>query len=78
VEIVKRATEKDVKEQLVRNTGQAFEEGAFGIPWFQCTNGNGETEGFWGFDHIGQVVRFLGLDEGGDQGRSGQWLKALL
>lgn len=75
---VKRTAEKDVKDRLLANTNQAFEQGAFGMPWFQCCNGQGRQEGFWGFDHIGQVVRFLGLDEGGDQPRSGQVLKALL
>lgn len=26
-----------------------------------CTNSSGKTEGFWGVDHLGQVVDFLGL-----------------
>lgn len=76
--IVKMAGEKDVKDKLMGNTTRAFESGAFGMPWFECTNGEGRTEGFWGFDHIGQVVRFLGLDEGGDRKRSGQMVKAML
>ena len=59
---LQRMNEPDVKKELVRNTDQAFADGAFGIPWFQCTNAKGETEGFWGFDHLGQVVRFLELD----------------
>lgn len=46
--------------------------GAFGLPWFECTNSKGETEGFWGVDHMGLVVEFLGLD------RSDQGFKALL
>jgi len=36
--------------------------GAFGIPWYECENEKGEKECFWGFDHLGQVVRFLDLD----------------
>lgn len=27
------------------------------------TNSKGEKEGFWGFDHLGQVVEFLGLEK---------------
>ncbi|KAK5943414.1 hypothetical protein PMZ80_004421 [Knufia obscura] len=77
-EIVKRTGEKDVKDRLVGNTNLAFERGAFGMPWFECENSKGEKEGFWGFDHLGQVVRFLGLDERGDLGRSGRGLRALL
>ncbi|EGO56438.1 hypothetical protein NEUTE1DRAFT_122979 [Neurospora tetrasperma FGSC 2508] len=54
----------EVKQRLVENTDKAFAEGAFGLPWFTCTNTKGETEGFWGVDHLGQVVQFLGLDKG--------------
>ncbi|KAK3397168.1 HCCA isomerase/glutathione S-transferase kappa [Sordaria brevicollis] len=55
----------EVKGRLAANTEQAFAEGAFGLPWFTCTNSKGETEGFWGVDHLGQVVQFLGLDREG-------------
>ena len=76
--IVGRVGEKDVKDMLMGNTTRAFESGAFGMPWFECTDAQGRTEGFWGFDHLGQVVRFLGLDGGADGERSGQMLKAML
>ncbi|KAI0145251.1 thioredoxin-like protein [Xylariaceae sp. FL1272] len=49
------------KATLLANTDRAFAAGAFGIPWFECTNGQGETDSFWGVDHLGQVIRFLGL-----------------
>jgi hypothetical protein len=26
-----------------------------------ATNADGKTESFWGFDHLGQVVEYLGL-----------------
>jgi 2-hydroxychromene-2-carboxylate isomerase len=65
-EVVKDGIEKmassEVKKELTRCTDLALDQGAFGIPWFQCTDTEGKTEGFWGFDHLGQVVRFLGLD----------------
>jgi len=47
---------------LAANTDQAMADGAFGLPWFVATNANGVTKGYWGFDHIGQLVDHLGLD----------------
>lgn len=66
-------SQPDVKGLLMSNTDRAFKEGAFGLPWFVCTDANGKTEGFWGIDHLGQVADFLGLDRSGDAG-----FKALL
>ncbi|CEN61832.1 hypothetical protein ASPCAL08480 [Aspergillus calidoustus] len=66
--VVEAASGAEVKARLSANTQQAFDSGAFGLPWFECTNSKGETEGFWGIDHLGQVADFLGLDrsvEGG-------------
>ncbi|ETI26949.1 hypothetical protein G647_10048 [Cladophialophora carrionii CBS 160.54] len=69
-EVVKRHVERlgspEVKKQLVQNTDASFKDGAFGLPWFQCENAKGEVEGFWGFDHLGQVVRFMELDGKGE------------
>ncbi|CAI6341751.1 unnamed protein product [Periconia digitata] len=60
---VLEATRGDVvKKTLAANTDRAFKEGAFGLPWFVATNSKGETEGFWGVDHIGQMVDHLGLE----------------
>ncbi|KAI9744968.1 MAG: hypothetical protein M1818_001895 [Claussenomyces sp. TS43310] len=50
------------KALILKNTDQALADGAFGLPWFVCTNTAGQTEGFWGFDHLGQVAKFLGID----------------
>ncbi|KAJ6440851.1 2-hydroxychromene-2-carboxylate isomerase [Purpureocillium lavendulum] len=61
------------KAALQRNTDEAFAAGAFGLPWMVCTNAAGETESFWGVDHLGQVASFLGLK----RPESGGW-KALL
>lgn len=62
-EVVESLLNSDqVKERLKMNTSQAIHDGAFGLPWFMCENASGEKEGFWGFDHIAQVVDFLGLD----------------
>ncbi|KAI1825135.1 HCCA isomerase/glutathione S-transferase kappa [Xylaria intraflava] len=49
------------KEALIKNTDQAYAAGAFGTPWMVCTNAKGETEGFFGVDHLGCVLRFLDL-----------------
>ncbi|KAF5870399.1 putative glutathione s-transferase kappa [Botrytis fragariae] len=50
------------KEAVVKNNERAIREGAFGLPWMVCTNSAGETAGFWGVDHLAQVVDFLGLE----------------
>jgi hypothetical protein len=44
-----------------------FTLGAFGLPWFDCTNSQGDQEGFWGIDHLGRVVDFLQLDANMDK-----------
>ncbi|KAE8147701.1 thioredoxin-like protein [Aspergillus avenaceus] len=67
-EILKAMNQPSAKDLLKANTDRAFKSGAFGIPWFDCTNTKGETEGFWGIDHLGQVAEFLGLDRDSDQG----------
>jgi 2-hydroxychromene-2-carboxylate isomerase len=63
-----QSTEQKVKELLAANTAKAVEDGAFGLPWFECTNVKGETQGHWGVDHLGFVVDFLGLERGLDKG----------
>ena len=71
--ILQAATSEEVKKRLAQNTDEAFASGAFGLPWMVCTNEAGETESFWGVDHMGQVAAFLGLEKPG----SGGW-KAML
>lgn len=57
---------KTAKDALVANTDKAFDDGAFGLPWLQCENAQGKKQSFWGFDHLGQVLRFLGLEKEGE------------
>jgi hypothetical protein len=45
-----------------------MKDGAFGLPWFVCTNEKGEREEFWGVDHLGQLALFLELDRTADTG----------
>lgn len=66
--VLEAANRPEIKARLSANTQQAFDSGAFGLPWFECTNPKGEKEGFWGIDHLGQVVDFLGLDRSLDRG----------
>ncbi|KAL4754171.1 hypothetical protein BDW72DRAFT_190314 [Aspergillus terricola var. indicus] len=66
--IIEAANGPEVKTRLSVNTQQALDSGAFGLPWFECTNSTCEKEGFWGIDHLGQVVEFLGLDRSLDPG----------
>lgn len=73
VNIVLTMAAKEGKETLLKNSDQAVAEGAFGLPWFVATNSQGETEGFWGVDHLGQVVAHLGIEKP----EMGSW-KALL
>ena len=61
-DVLKRMGSAEAKKRLSENTDKAMQSGAFGIPWWECENSKGEVECFWGFDHLGQVVRFLGLD----------------
>ena len=60
-DVMQRGQSDEAKELLARNTDRAFDSGAFGLPWFECENAQGEKEGFWGVDHIAQMAGFLGL-----------------
>ena len=77
-DVMKRGTEKEAKDTLVANTDASFNDGAFGLPWFVCTNGQGKVEKFWGCDHFGQVVDFLGLDRAQVKGPEGKAWRAVL
>ncbi|SMR57405.1 unnamed protein product [Zymoseptoria tritici ST99CH_1A5] len=58
--IVEVEIKKDeTKKKMNANTQLAWEAGAFGLPWFVATNEKGEKEGFWGVDHLGQMLNFL-------------------
>jgi hypothetical protein len=50
---VMEMTGKEGKELFGKNTDRALADGAFGLPWFVATNGEGKTETFWGVDHLG-------------------------
>lgn len=67
-DVLKGLASPEAKKRLNENTDEALNKTAFGLPWFQCENERGDTEGFWGFDHLGQVTKFLGLDKDKDQG----------
>ncbi|KAK4465968.1 thioredoxin-like protein [Cladorrhinum samala] len=73
------AASSSAKPILLSNTDLAFSDGAFGLPWMVCTNSDGEKEGFWGVDHLGQVVQFLGLSSSNNaQGSKNKGWKAVL
>ncbi|KAJ5691129.1 hypothetical protein N7488_011864 [Penicillium malachiteum] len=68
-EHIKNKLEKsDSNEILLNGTQRAFDNGAFGLPWFECVNAEGTMEGFWGIDHLGRLADFLKLDTSLDQG----------
>ncbi|ORX96067.1 2-hydroxychromene-2-carboxylate isomerase [Clohesyomyces aquaticus] len=66
--VVEKSTGESVKKQLTENTDLAFKDGAFGLPWFVATNTKGETEAYWGVDHMGQLCDHLGLERPGGKG----------
>jgi len=77
-EVLAKSTTDEVKKGLTTNTDEALANGAFGLPWFVATNGNGQTECYWGFDHLGQVCDHLGLEKPtAGSGGEGGW-KAML
>lgn len=59
------AEEMGGKRLLIKNTDEAFEEGAFGVPWMVCTRHDGHRDAFFGVDHLAQVAAFLGLEKPG-------------
>ncbi|QIX01294.1 hypothetical protein AMS68_006811 [Peltaster fructicola] len=71
-EIVEMSSQPEIKKQLVDNTDYALKEGCFGLPYYIATNVKGESEAFWGFDHLGQVIDHLGLE------RQGEGFRAML
>lgn len=63
--VLAKAEAAETKKALNENGEEAMREGAFGLPYFVATEAGGRKEAFWGFDHLGQVVDFLGLDREG-------------
>lgn len=59
---LEQSSDPEAKVILDENTRRAFASGAFGLPWFVCTNAEGDTEGQWGVDHLGCMANFLRLD----------------
>ncbi|OGM44071.1 hypothetical protein ABOM_007298 [Aspergillus bombycis] len=57
-EILQASNEPETKLRLTENTTRAFDTGAFGLPWFECVNSRGETECFWGVDHLAEWRSF--------------------
>ncbi|KIW67050.1 hypothetical protein PV04_06327 [Phialophora macrospora] len=59
--ILDRSASEDVKSLLRRHTENAIGGGSPGVPWIKARNREGQEECYWGFDHLGQTARFLGL-----------------
>ncbi|KAL5391370.1 hypothetical protein DPSP01_001243 [Paraphaeosphaeria sporulosa] len=60
--VLEKSRGEEVKQKLGEDTERAVGEGAFGLPWFVATNNKGETERYWGVDHLGQLCDHLGLE----------------
>lgn len=67
-EVLAQAESAEVKALVLKSTSGAIDSGAFGLPWLVATNEKGETEGFFGVDHLAQLALFLGLDREVDRG----------
>ncbi|KAF7718034.1 Uncharacterized protein PECH_002366 [Penicillium ucsense] len=65
-EVLEAITQAEMKALLPANTQRAFDAGAFGLPWFECTNAAGEQQCYWGVDNLEDVAGFLGLQRGRD------------
>ncbi len=61
-DVLSKATSPEFKRRLIQNTDEAVDSGAFGLPWFIVTNSQGVEEGYWGFDHLGQICDHLGVE----------------
>lgn len=72
-EVEEGGKSQEAKDRLKEYTQEAFDKGAFGVPWMVCQDGEGKEECFFGVDSLGQVAAFLGLEKPQDRG----W-KALL
>lgn len=57
----------EVSEVLTRNTDEALQDGACGLPWFRVTNVEGKIGSFCGFDHLLQIIDFVDLQRNTDK-----------
>lgn len=68
-EILEGIKSEEAKKTLRRNSEEAFQAGAFGLPWYVATNEKGETQSFWGVDSVGKVLEHLGVEVKSEDGR---------
>ncbi|KAK4949765.1 hypothetical protein LTR10_011607 [Elasticomyces elasticus] len=61
--VIERSASEEVKARLKQNTEDAVASGAPGAPWIKAVDVTGREECFFGFDHLGQVAKFLGLEK---------------
>ncbi|KAF9906774.1 Glutathione S-transferase kappa 1 [Linnemannia zychae] len=61
-EYMQQTSEKEIKQQLINNTNEAIEAGAFGAPTFIVKKaGSDEPHMFFGSDRFEVITSFLGL-----------------
>jgi 2-hydroxychromene-2-carboxylate isomerase len=65
--VLRKTGEAEAKKLLTTNTEEAFKSGSFGAPWFEAVNSRGDKLGFWGINHLGLMIEFLGLEKGSDR-----------
>ena len=68
-EILEGIKSEEAKKTLRKNSDEAFQAGAFGLPWYVATNEKGEKESFWGVDSVGKVLEHLEVEVKSEDGR---------
>jgi len=59
--IVEAGSEKQWKDQVLKNTEEALSRGAYGAPWFWVRNSKGEEEPFFGSDRFHYMWDYLDI-----------------
>lgn len=54
--------ENNYKDELMKNTHEALELGAYGVPFWRIKNHLGEIETFFGSDRFNHLAKFIGRD----------------
>ena len=63
--IVEAGSEKQWKDQVLKNTEEALSRGAYGAPWFWVRNSKGEEEPFFGSDRFHYMWDYLDIPHHG-------------
>ncbi|GMT13157.1 hypothetical protein PFISCL1PPCAC_4454, partial [Pristionchus fissidentatus] len=57
---IEKIKEPEIKDQLKKNTKEAQDLGAFGLPWIEVTKAGGGSEIYFGSDRLPIIGEFIG------------------